>query len=82
MTTSSAENIPRGKEFLFDKNRFNVAVSRAQCLSILVCSPALLDAPCRKPEEMLLVNLLCAFVEAARDGEALRGDLQLREARA
>jgi uncharacterized protein len=82
MTTSSAENIPRGKEFLFDKNRFNVAVSRAQCLSILVCSPALLDAPCRKPEEMLLVNLLCAFVEAARNDDALRRDLQLREARA
>jgi uncharacterized protein len=66
MTTSSAENIPRGKEFLFDKNRFNVAVSRAQCLSVLLCSPRLLDVPCRTPQEMLLVNLLCGFVEAAR----------------
>jgi uncharacterized protein len=65
MTTSSAEDMPRGKDFLFDKNRFNVAVSRAQCLSVLVASPRLLDAPCRHPEDMLLVNLLCAFIEEA-----------------
>jgi uncharacterized protein len=78
MTSSSAENVPRGKEFLFDKNRFNVAVSRAQCLSVLVCSPRLLDAPCRKTDEMLLLNLLCAFVEAAEcvPGRDLRGELQ------
>jgi len=74
MTTSSAENIPRGKDFLFDKNRFNVAVSRAQCMSVLVCSPRLLDAPCKKPHEMLLVNLLCSFIEAATEVEPTTQD--------
>jgi uncharacterized protein len=49
--------------FLFDRNRFNVAVSRAQCLIVLVCSPRLLDARCRNPEQMRLVGLLCEFAE-------------------
>ncbi|GAC1550941.1 MAG: TM0106 family RecB-like putative nuclease [Vulcanimicrobiaceae bacterium] len=65
MATSSDDDLPRDMTFLFDRNRFNVAISRAQCLSVLVCSPRLLDARCRTPEQMLLVNLLCAFVESA-----------------
>lgn len=66
MATSSGDDIPRSTQFLFERNRFNVAVSRAQALSILVCSPQLLDVSCRTPDEMALVNLLCAFVEQAR----------------
>jgi superfamily I DNA and/or RNA helicase len=53
--------------FLFDRNRFNVAISRAQCLSVLVCCPQLLDARCRNPEQMQLVSLLCGFVERATE---------------
>jgi predicted RecB family nuclease len=63
MATSSGEDVPRDMEFLFEKNRFNVAISRAQCLSILVCSPRLLEIRCRTPEQMALVNLLCDFCE-------------------
>ena len=66
MATSSADEMPRGLEFLFERNRFNVALSRAQCRSILVCSPQLLSVRCSSPEQMALVNLLCAFVEASR----------------
>ena len=44
MATSSGATLPRNLEFLFEKNRLNVAISRAQCLSVLVCSPRLLDA--------------------------------------
>ena len=69
MTTSSADDIPRSMEFLFDRNRFNVAVSRAQCLSVLVCSPRLLGFRCNHVEQMELVNLLCAFAERAESGE-------------
>ena len=29
----SGEDVPRGIDFLFDANRFNVAISRAQCLA-------------------------------------------------
>lgn len=66
MATSSGENVPRNVEFLFERNRFNVAVSRARAASVLVCSPRLLDIACRTPEEMALANLLCAFAESAR----------------
>ncbi len=69
MAASSAQDVPRGMEFLFGRNRFNVAVSRAQCLSVLVCSPELLDAHCHTPEQMALVNLFCAFAESARTQE-------------
>jgi predicted RecB family nuclease len=65
MATSSGENVPRDVEFLFERNRFNVAVSRARAASVLVCSPRLLDISCRTPEQMALVNLLCSFVERA-----------------
>jgi predicted RecB family nuclease len=65
MATSSAADMPRDLSFLFEKNRFNVAISRAQCLSILVCSPELLEVRTRTPFEMMLASLLCGFVEAA-----------------
>ena len=65
MATSSGETMPRNLEFLFEKNRFNVAISRAQCLSILVCCPRLLEIACRTTEQMALVNLLCAYAQAA-----------------
>ncbi len=66
MATSAGENVPRDLQFLFERNRFNVAISRARAMSVLVCSPRLLDVDCRTPEQMALVNLLCAFAEAAR----------------
>jgi uncharacterized protein len=66
MATSSGEEMPRNMEFLFERNRFNVAISRARAVSVLVCSPRLLDISCRTPEEMALANLLCAFVERAK----------------
>ncbi|HUN29154.1 MAG TPA: TM0106 family RecB-like putative nuclease [Alphaproteobacteria bacterium] len=65
MATSNDGTLPRDLEFLFERNRLNVAISRAQCLSILVCSPELLSVRCSTPEQMALVNLLCAFVERA-----------------
>jgi predicted RecB family nuclease len=78
MATSSDQDMPRDKEFLFDRNRFNVAISRAQALSVVVCSPALLDTRCTKPTQMSLVNLLCAFVESAQSvgaADTLAGSL-------
>ena len=63
MATSSGEEIPRNLEFLFSRNRLNVAVSRARCLAVLVCCPALLEIRCRSAEQMRLLNALCLFVE-------------------
>jgi predicted RecB family nuclease len=68
MASSSGEDVPRGLEFLFNQNRFNVAVSRAKCLSVVVCSPRLLDTLCRTVEQMRLVNALCEFTERASPG--------------
>jgi predicted RecB family nuclease len=65
MTSSSAEDAPRGLEFLYSGNRLNVAVSRAQALCILVASPELARASCRTPRQIKLVNALCAFLEQA-----------------
>ncbi len=68
MATSSGDDMPRNMEFLFERNRFNVAISRAKAASVLICSPRLLNVPCRLPEEMALANLLCAFAERAKSG--------------
>jgi predicted RecB family nuclease len=65
MGSSSSEDVPRGLDFLFSRNRLNVAISRAQCLAYLVCSPRLLDANCRTVEQMRLANALCRLVETA-----------------
>jgi predicted RecB family nuclease len=65
MASSSGEDVPRGLDFLFSRNRLNVAVSRAKCLSYVVASPRLLEATCRTIEQMRLVNALCRFVEGA-----------------
>ena len=65
MAASAAEDVPRGMEFLYSRNRLNVAISRAKALSIVVASPALLSAQCRTVEQMRLVNGLCRFVELA-----------------
>lgn len=65
---SSAEDVSRGLEFLYSRNRINVAVSRAQALSVLVASPALLSARCHTVDQLRLVNGLCRFAEMARTG--------------
>jgi uncharacterized protein len=65
LTCSSGEDVPRGLDFLFNANRLNVAVSRAECLAVLVHSPRLLDADCRTLDAMGLVDGVCRFGEMA-----------------
>ena len=66
-TSSSAADIPRNFEFLYDKNRLNVAVSRAQALAVVVASPALLSVECKTIEQVKLANMLCRFAECAEE---------------
>jgi len=64
MATSSAEDVPRSLQFLFSRNRLNVAVSRAMCLAVVVAS-LLLESRTRTIEQMRLINALCRFVDLA-----------------
>ena len=59
MATSSAEEAPRGLDFLFSRNRLNVAISRARCLAVIFASPRLLEAPVKTVEQLRLVDTLC-----------------------
>ena len=59
MATSSGDYMPRYIEFLYSKNRLNVALSRAKCLAILIANPALMSIKCSTIEQMSLVNTLC-----------------------
>jgi uncharacterized protein len=68
MTTSSAEDAPRGMGFLYDSHRFNVAISRARALAILVVSPVLLQPRVKSPEQMRLANALAHYAELATPG--------------
>jgi hypothetical protein len=66
MATSSADDMPRNMEFLYSRNRLNVAISRARSLAVVVASPRLLEVPCNRIEQMRLINTLC-FVKAYAD---------------
>ena len=56
MTSSSVEDLPRNKKFFFNRNRLNVAISRAQCSSIILMNPKLLETPPSDYEEFKLLN--------------------------
>ena len=60
--TSSYEDLPRNIEFLYSKNRLNVAISRAQCLSIIVMNPNLIEANPKSIKQMELLNGFCNLV--------------------
>jgi predicted RecB family nuclease len=65
MTTSNGDYLSRHMDFLFSKNRLNVAISRARSLAIVIANPDLLSIRCRSPEDMALVNTLCWVRECA-----------------
>jgi len=65
MTTSSSTHMPRTADFLFSKNRLNVAISRARCVAYLVCTEQLLDTTAKSVTQMQQIGALCAFVERA-----------------
>jgi len=64
MATSSADEAPRGLDFLYDVHRLNVATSRARAMAIIVASPDLIRVSCRTPNQMVLVNALCRAWES------------------
>ena len=63
MCTSHASESPRGLDFLFSKNRLNVAISRAQSIAIVVGSPRLATTPVNNLHQMELVNFYSSIVK-------------------
>lgn len=61
MCTSDPAESPRGIDFLFDKNRINVAISRAQSLAIIVANPRLVDVSVTKIKHMSMINIFSAL---------------------
>lgn len=59
MATSSGEYLPRFIDFLFSKNRLNVAISRARCLAIVLSNHNLLKVQASTPNQMALINCTC-----------------------
>lgn len=75
MASSSPEDAPRGMDFIYSPNRFNVAVSRAKAAFILVGSPKLFEPDCKSPEQIKLANPFCRFMEMATKVDTIFADM-------
>ncbi len=65
MASSNALSSPRGLSFLFDPNRLNVAISRAQSLAILIGSSELEKPFASNERDMKLTNLYLDLIDYA-----------------
>ena len=64
MATSNKDLVPPGRsDFIYKPNRLNVALSRAQCLAVVIASKDLADANASNIEEMTDLNHLCRIFE-------------------
>ncbi|MBS1503206.1 MAG: AAA family ATPase [Bacteroidetes bacterium] len=59
LCSSFGEYGSRGLGFILDKNRLNVAISRAKCLSVVIADPRIAFTPAGSLSEMALLNLFC-----------------------
>ena len=62
MTSSDNDSLPRNKEFFFSRNRLNVAISRAQVVSIILFNPKLLDSSPNNLDHIKLMNNFFKFL--------------------
>ena len=59
LSSSYGEYGSRGLGFILDQNRVNVAISRAQCLAIVVADPRISLTSANSLKEMSLLSLFC-----------------------
>lgn len=59
LCSSYGEYGSRGLGFILDRNRINVAISRAQCLAVVVADPRIAATSASSLAEMALINLFC-----------------------
>ncbi|ODN41412.1 TM0106 family RecB-like putative nuclease [Piscirickettsia litoralis] len=70
MAASSANESPRGFSFLFDKHRLNVAISRAQCLAVVVASPSLTESQPANEAQMNMINTFLTLTNQTSSNSA------------
>jgi uncharacterized protein len=66
LACSSADDAPRGLDFLLDRNRLNVAISRGKSVCYLVHSKHLLSASFRSIEDVKSVSRLAGVGQTSR----------------
>jgi uncharacterized protein len=64
LCSSYGEYGSRGLGFILDKNRLNVAISRAKCLAVVIADPRIARTATSSLDEIRLVNLFCKLVLA------------------
>jgi uncharacterized protein len=69
LTASDGESAPRGLDFLLSPNRLNVAISRAQCLSIVVGSPQLATGISNSIQNVQRLSRLCTLMAVGQGVE-------------
>jgi predicted RecB family nuclease len=77
MASSESSASVRGVEFLFNKNRLNVAISRAKCLALVVASTGLVDSECTSVSQMETVNLYCRLIDFAQNSSGSSSKTEL-----
>ena len=73
MVRSAVQGARHGADFILSANRFNVAVSRAEAVAVVVASPRLLDETPSGPKHVTALNPFAALLERAevfKDGES------------
>ena len=64
LCSSYGEYGSRGLAFILDRNRINVAISRAQCLAVVVTDPRIAGTDASSIAEMMLINLFCKLASS------------------
>lgn len=67
MCCSYGEYGSRGLRFILDRARLNVAISRAQCMAVIVGDPRIANTPATSLSEMMLLNLYCKLLAESGD---------------
>lgn len=62
LCSSYGEYGSRGLEFILDRNRVNVAISRAKCLAVVVADPRISYTAVNTLDEMKMLNVFCKLV--------------------
>jgi len=63
LCSSYGEYGSRGLAFILDCNRVNVAISRAQCLAVVVADLRIAGSTPGSLDEMMLLNLFCKLAD-------------------